>query len=140
LAATPRQLHGRSLGELSRLWTLGPGETADVSEETGYRIRYDRRHCHATFQVDGQAVHVDRVQANNGGGPYIGFVVVLVYADGVLVGGGSRFGCALSISGTSFPVTALVGNVKALSITDHDPPWIDLVRYVPPRMLRADSR
>jgi hypothetical protein len=79
---------------------IGPaGERMPLSVE---------RQEHATFEVEGHAVHLDRIKGT-GSGPGFSLKAIIIHVDGVFSGSGWVFGM-LGGGGNSFPAVALIGN------------------------------
>ena len=72
------------------------------------------KHAHATFEVSGHGIHVDRIETT-GGSPGFSLKAVVIHVDGEFRGSGWVFG-SLGGSGNSFPAFALIDDRLAVFV------------------------
>jgi hypothetical protein len=80
-------------------------------------------HIHAEFPIDGHQVHIDWITATRFG-PGRSLTEVRIFIDGKFAGRAGYTGSSLGGGGSSFPAVALIGNGKALVLTDETQPMV----------------
>jgi hypothetical protein len=75
-------------------------------------------HIHTEFTVDGERVHVDRLEAKKFG-PGRAFLEFRIFVDGQLVGRAGAAGTSLGAGSSDFPAVALVGENRILTVDRH---------------------
>jgi hypothetical protein len=107
---------GDWLREVDVEWETAPDdESYQPAPPRSHFQRGSPSHIHTEFTVDGERVHIDRLEAVKEA-PGRSFIEFRIFVDGKLVGRAGAAGISLGAGSSNFPAVALVGEDKVLTV------------------------
>jgi hypothetical protein len=102
-------------------WELAADDVTNMPVDAARERHLDAdtpRHSHATFVVAEHTIHIDRISARQSG-PTFAFREYRIFVDHILAGAGGLQQCGLGAPLSSLPAVALVGESRAVVITEN---------------------